>query len=91
MRIDSFSKISEVYKAQGVISTGKVKRSASKDTFEISKTGKDYNVARQIVAAAPDIREAKVNEIKKRMESGSYNVKLEDLAEKIINMNLEQQ
>ena len=91
MRIDAFNRINEVYKAQGVKSTGKVKRSASQDTFEISQTGKDYNVARQIVAATPDIREAKVNEIKKRMEAGNYNVRLEDLAEKILNMNFEQQ
>ncbi|NLC18947.1 MAG: flagellar biosynthesis anti-sigma factor FlgM [Clostridiales bacterium] len=90
MRIDAFNKISEVYKAQGVKSTGKVKRSASQDTFEISQTGKDYNVARQIVAATPDIREAKVNDIKKRMEAGSYNVRLEELAEKILNMNEQQ-
>jgi len=91
MRIDAFNKISEVYKAHNVRKSGKVAKGGLRDTIEISQTGKDYNVARQIVAATPDIREAKVNEIKKRMEAGTYQVRLEDLAEKLVNEYFEQQ
>lgn len=88
MRIDAFNKISELYKAQSVKSTSKVKNASFRDTVEISKTAKDYNVAKQIVANTPDIREAKVNEIKQRMEAGTYHVKLEDVAEKILDRTL---
>lgn len=84
MRIDAFNKISELYKAHNVKSTGKVKRTGGADTFEISQTGRDYNVARQLIANTPDVREAKLEDIKRRMEAGTYHVRPEDLAEKII-------
>lgn len=90
MRIDAFNKISEMYKANSVKRTTNVRSTSFSDKLEISQTGKDYNVAKQIVANTPDIREAKVNEIKKRMESGAYNIKLEDLADKILEKNFDQ-
>jgi len=84
MRIDAFNKISELYKAHNVKSTGKVRKTSGSDTFEISQTGRDYNVARQIIANTPDVREAKIQDIKKRMEAGTYHVRPEDLADKLI-------
>ncbi len=85
MRIDAFNKISELYKANTVKSTAKVKSSSFTDTLEISQTAKDYQVAKQIIASTPDIRENKVNEIKERMEAGTYNVTVQDVAEKLIS------
>ncbi len=84
MRIDAFNKINEVYKASSVKNTSKVKGGNFNDMLEISQTGKDYQVAKQIVARTPDIREAKVNDIKARMEAGTYQVTLEDVAGKLV-------
>lgn len=84
MRIDAFNKISELYNASNVKSTTKVKSTSFRDTCEISRTGKDYNTAKQIIANTPDIREAKVNEIKQRMEAGAYHVSMEDVADKLL-------
>lgn len=83
MRIDAFNKISEVYKASSTKSTTKTGNSSFRDMLEISQTGKDYQIARQIVARTPDIRETKINDIKERMEAGTYNVTIEDVANKL--------
>jgi len=84
MRIDAFNKINEVYKASSVKNTAKVKSGNFGDKLEISQTGKDYQVAKQIVSRTPDIREEKVNDIKARMEAGTYQVTIEDVADKLI-------
>ncbi|MGB4658805.1 MAG: flagellar biosynthesis anti-sigma factor FlgM [Mobilitalea sp.] len=85
MRIDAFNKVSELYKSSSVKNTGKTQSSSFSDKLEISQTGKDYQVAKQIVARTPDIRETKINDIKARMEAGTYNVSIEDTADKIID------
>jgi negative regulator of flagellin synthesis FlgM len=90
MRIDAFNKISELYKASSVKSTAKTKGKSFSDTLEISQTGKDYQVAKQIVARTPDIRETNVNEIKQRMEAGTYNVTIEEVADKIVDKYYDQ-
>ncbi len=85
MRIDALNKINEIYKSSSVKSTSKAKGSSFNDMLEISQTGKDYQIAKQIVARTPDVREAKINEIKERMQAGTYNVTIEDVADKLIN------
>lgn len=90
MRIDAFNKISELYKASNVKSTAKAKNMSFSDTLEISQTGKDYQVAKQIIARTPDIRETKVNEIMERMKAGTYNVTIEDVADKLVDEYLDE-
>jgi negative regulator of flagellin synthesis FlgM len=85
MRIDAFNKVSELYKASNVKSTAKTKGSSFSDKLEISQAGKDYQIAKQVVARTPDIRETKVNDIKQRMEAGTYNITIEDVAEKLVD------
>lgn len=89
MRIDAFNKISELYKASSVKSTSKSKGTSFSDTLELSQTGKDYQAAKQIVARTPDVREATINEIKQRMEAGTYNVTIQDVADKLVDQYLE--
>lgn len=84
MRIDAFNKINEIYKASSVKSTAKAKGNSFSDKLEISQVGKDYQIAKQVVARTPDIREAKINEIKERMEAGTYNITIKDVAEKLV-------
>ena len=89
MRIDAFNKISELYKASSVKSTAKAKGSSFSDKLEISQAGRDYQIAKQVISRTPDIREATVNEIKQRMEAGTYNVTIQDVAEKLVDSYLE--
>jgi negative regulator of flagellin synthesis FlgM len=85
MRIDAFNKISELYKTSSVKNTSKTKGTSFSDTLEISQTGKDYQVAKQVIARTPDVREDKINEIKQRMEAGTYNVTIQDAADKLVD------
>lgn len=85
MRIDAFNKISELYKTSNVKSTAKTSNSSFSDKLEISQAGKDYQVAKQIVARTPDVRESKISEIKQRMEAGAYHVNIEDVANKLVD------
>ena len=85
MRIDAFNKVSQLYKTNSVKSTTKSQGSSFSDKLEISQTGKDYQVAKQLVARTPDIRETKVNDIKQRMEAGAYTVSIEDVANKLVD------
>jgi len=68
-----------------VKSTSKTKAGSFSDTLEISQTGKDFQVAKQIMNRTPDVREAKVSEIKQRMETGVYNVSMEEVADKLVD------
>ena len=83
MRIDAFNKVSQLYKTNSVKSTAKAKGTSFSDTLELSQTGKDYQVAKQIVARTPDIREEKINDIKQRMEAGAYHVSTVDVVNKL--------
>lgn len=84
MRIDAFNKVSQLYQANSVKSTSKTRSSSFSDKLEISQLGKDYQAAKQIVAQTADVREDKVNEIKQRMEAGTYEVSSEELAQKLV-------
>lgn len=91
MRIDAFNKISKLYETSSTKSTVKTSKASFADKLEISKTGKDYQFAKQIVAKTPDIREDKVNEIKQQMAAGLYNVDAKEVAEKLVERYFDQQ
>lgn len=85
MRVDAYNQITQMYQAtktKPAASKGKVN---SSDVFEISRTGKDFQIAKQAVKAAPDVREDKVNKFKEQLASGTYNVSAEEFADKMIN------
>lgn len=84
MRIDAYNQIGQLYQT-----TRKTKAQASgkvtaKDEVHISNTGRDYQIARQAVAQASDIREDKVATIKAGIEAGTYQVSNRSFAEKLI-------
>lgn len=67
---------------------GKVTRSdvvaSKKDEFKISGQARDFQVAMKALRNIPDIRKEKVQEVSQRIESGQYNVKAKNVAERII-------
>ena len=90
MRIDAFNKISELYQSSSVKNAAKTKGTGFRDKLEISELGKGYQVAKQAVAGASDIRETTVNDIKQRMEAGTYKVTIQDVADKLIDQYFEE-
>ncbi len=58
------------------------------EKVSISKESKDAGLMRGIISNLPDIREDKVQELKTRIENGTYEVKSEDIARKIVAESL---
>ena len=85
MRIDAFNQVTQLYKTNSTKKTYKTSNAQAADKLEISQIGRDYQIAKNAVAAAPDVRADKVNAIKQQLASGTYNVSMEEVADKLIN------
>ena len=95
MRIDAYNQVSQIYQTQKAAKAQKAYKAtgslAGSDQLQISQTGKDYQIAKQAVAGASDIREDKVAEMKTKLESNNYQVDTGDFASKLLekyNMGL---
>ncbi|MCR5272547.1 MAG: flagellar biosynthesis anti-sigma factor FlgM [Lachnospiraceae bacterium] len=85
MRIDTLSQVAQIYGLNKANKTGNVaKTTGARDEVHISQAGRDYQVAKQAVAAASDIREDKVATLKTSIESGNYSVDAGDFASKLL-------
>ena len=85
MRIEAYNQVAQIYKANkpaGTSSTAKA--GTSRDEVQISSFGRDYQIAKQAVADASDIREDKVAEVAAKVNSGSYDVSMDDFANKLL-------
>lgn len=58
------------------------------DQVNVSNNAQAYMVARQAIKNVPDIREERLADIEQRVKSGTYEVKDEDIAEKMIGRTL---
>lgn len=83
MRIDAYNQISQIYQTGNKSRVGKTNRVYGSDKVEISQFGKDYQIAKQAVADAPDVREDLVASVKARIEAGTYDVSADDLAARL--------
>ena len=83
MRVDAYSKINQIYQTTKKTAVSRTSKSHGSDKVEISQFGRDYQIAKQAVAEAPDIRADKVAEMKSKIESGEYSVSADELAEKL--------
>ncbi len=85
MRIDAYNQIAQIYNATSVKRTNGASSVASaKDQVTISRAGQDYQIAKQAVSQASDIREDKVASIKSQIAAGTYSVDTSDFADKLL-------
>ena len=85
MRIDAYNQIAALYKTtKPSKAAGTAEISSARDQVQISRAGKDYQIAKQAVAAASDIREDRVAELKSSIKSGNYDVDTGDFAGKLL-------
>lgn len=61
---------------------------AGSDNVSLSAKARELQEAREALDAAPEVRKEKVEEIKGRVEAGTYNVKAEAIADAIIKASL---
>lgn len=85
MRIDNIMQVQQMYQKN----TSKTKKNSSTtgsfaDQVEISKTGKDIQIAKTALEQTDDIRAELVAPLKESIQNGTYNVSDEDLAEKLL-------
>lgn len=87
MRIDAYNQIGQFYQSKQKTRAQETKGVQAQDQLYISSTAKDYQIAKQAVAAAPDIREDKVAAIKAQIENGTYEVSSESFAAKLLELS----
>lgn len=75
MRIDAYNQIAQVYGVSNYAKTAKIQNAEEqRDQISISQAGRDYQVAKNAVSEASDIREDKVAQLKSRIQAGTYSV-----------------
>ena len=85
MRIDTLNQVAGLYKLNKPAKTTNTTGTAmARDQVQISRVGKDYQIARQAVTNASDVREDKIADLKAKIAAGSYNVSTDDFASKLM-------
>ena len=85
MRIDAMNQVSQIYSANRTKKTANSNALSFADTLELSQAGKALQVAKAAVAAAPEVREDRIAQIKAAMENGTWSVSDNDLADKLLD------
>lgn len=87
MDINRISQVQQIYSAKKAKSAYKAQsNTASKDILNVSSFAHELSIASKAVKNSPDVRTDLVTDIKNRMEQGTYNVKPEDVAKKILGI-----
>ena len=85
MRIEAYSQVQQVYSNNKVGKAQPIKKTNDiRDTVSFSSIGKDIQVAKQAVSAAPDVREDVVAKYKAAIKKGTYDVSGEAFADKML-------
>jgi negative regulator of flagellin synthesis FlgM len=84
MRIEAYNQVLQSYKAQKQSKVQKATASASFDKLQISSAGRDFQVAKAAVNASPDVREELTASFKEQIKNGTYEVKAESFADKLL-------
>lgn len=87
MRINNFNMISQLYgntTTKKSTTTANASYASFKDEISLSTMGKDMQVAKNALATTPDVREARIAELKAQYANGTYEVDSEDFATKLM-------
>ena len=85
MRIEAYSQVQQIYSNNKIGKAQQVKKTNDvRDTVSLSSIGKDIQVAKQAVGAAPDVREDVVASLKAAIKNGTYDVSGEAFADKLL-------
>lgn len=84
MRIQSISQVSQLYQTSSTTKKKETSKVSQHDALSISDLGKDYQVAKNAVNNAPDVRQDKVDSLKQSISDGSYHVSNADFADYLL-------
>ncbi len=68
--------------------TGEENPVSEKDRIELSVRGREIQHIDSLIRSTPDVRDAKVEQVRSAIENGTYNVKAEKIADKILGGSL---
>ncbi len=68
--------------------TGEENSTTERDRIDLSVRSQEIQHINSLILSTPDIREAKVEGVRSAIENGTYNVKAEKIADKILGGNL---
>ena len=83
--INSFENVKDTQKKAEVKKQTAGLAGSSPDRISISDNAKDVSMITKAVKSSPEIREDKVSALKKQIDSGTYDVTGEMVAEKIVS------
>ena len=84
MRIEAYKQVADLYGASKTKKVAETKTPAGRDDVQISRSGRDFQVAKKAVGQSADIREDKVAQLKAKIHSGEYQVSADDFAVKLM-------
>ena len=85
MRIEAYNQIQQIYKPKQAAKNKQTDAASySSDQLHISSAGKDFQAVKSAVAAAPDVREDLVADIKAKINDGTYQVDTSAFADKLL-------
>ena len=84
MRIEAYKQVHQIYKKSKMDVSQKRAGLFSSDQLELSSTGREYQVAKQAVAAVPEVREEVIAPLRSRIQNGSYEVSAESFVDKLL-------
>ena len=77
-----------VSKSDSKDSASKSAGAGSSEQIALSSKAKDIQKAHEVIRSTPDIRVDKVNKIKQDLADGRYDVKIQDIADRILKQVL---
>ncbi len=91
MRIEAYTQVQQLYNTSKAKKNNQVGTAKFSDQFEMSKIGKDMQIAKNAVSDTPDVRKELVAPIKEQIQNGTYDVSGDSFAEKVIQKYEESQ
>lgn len=85
MRIEAYNQVAQLYHTGKAAKAQNTKDAAgARDEVQISSFGHDYQIAKQAVAEAADVREDKIAQLKASINADNYEVSTSDFAAKLL-------
>lgn len=84
MRIEAYAQVQQIYHTSKADKARKKAAANATDQLQISRTGRDYQIAKQAVAASADVREDVTAPLRKSIQAGTYEVSVGKFADKLI-------
>ncbi len=84
MRIEAYTQVQQIYKSSKTDKSQRKASAGATDQLEISSIGREYQVAKQAVAASGDIREEITAPLKNSIQAGTYRVEAGAFADRLL-------